>query len=122
MSKVHNKKALQPNRKQLRNNSTSAEAVLWLMLKNSQLQGRKFRRQHSVNNYILDFYCPAEKLAIELDGAQHYTTEGSANDMERDGQLEALQIKVLRFENSALFNNPAAVIAEIQKHFKKPGK
>ena len=92
------------------------------MLKNSQLQGRKFRRQHSVNNYILDFYCPAEKLAIELDGAQHYTTEGSANDMERDGQLEALHIKVLRFENSALFNNPAAVIAEIQKHFKKPGK
>ena len=57
-------------RKKLRNNLTPAEAALWNLLKNSQLEGRKFRRQHSVGFYILDFYCPSERMAIELDGAQ----------------------------------------------------
>jgi hypothetical protein len=63
---INNRKELEPYRKALRNNSTSAEIFLWDFLKNKKLAGRKFRRQHSVGNYILDFYCPDEKLAIEL--------------------------------------------------------
>ena len=62
---IHNRKNLKQFRKDLRNNLTPAEATLWKAIQRSQLEGRKFRRQHSVGNYILDFYCPKEKLAIE---------------------------------------------------------
>ena len=62
---VNNLPTLRTFRKELRNNLTPAEARLWTLLKGSQLAGRKFRRQHSVANYILDFYCPSERLAVE---------------------------------------------------------
>jgi len=63
---INNRPELKKFRKNLRNNSTSAEATLWTYLQKSQLDGRKFKRQHSVENYILDFYCPSEKLCVEL--------------------------------------------------------
>ncbi len=107
------------NRKSLRNNGTSAEATLWRYLKNSQLRGRKFRRQHSVGNYIIDFYCPEEMLAIELDGAGHFTNGGTANDFDRDQNLAALNIRVLRFENRLVFENIEGVLEEIKKCFRK---
>ena len=56
---------------------------MWKLVKNSQFEGRKFCRQHSVGNYILDFYCPSEKLAVELDGTRHYSTAGKLYDLER---------------------------------------
>ena len=71
--KTHNKKSLKERRKHLRNNGTSAEATLWTLLSKSQLDGRKFRRQHSINSFIVDFYCPSEKLVIELNGEHHFT-------------------------------------------------
>lgn len=71
MSKLHNRKHLKDFRKELRNNSTKAESRLWKVLRKRQLEGRKFRRQHSIGNYIVDFYCPEEKLIVELDGAIH---------------------------------------------------
>jgi very-short-patch-repair endonuclease len=74
--RIHNRVELKPFRKKLRNNSTSAEATLWTYLKNRQLEGRKFRRQHSIGNYIADFYCPEEQLVIELDGEGHFWEEG----------------------------------------------
>jgi very-short-patch-repair endonuclease len=75
MSEIHNQKNLEPFRKDLRKNSTSAEATLWKYLKGRQL-GKKIRRQHSVGGYILDFYCATERVAIELDGKKHFTDEG----------------------------------------------
>jgi len=66
-----NRKYLKSFRSSLRNKSTSAEAVLWNILKSKNLNGRKFRRQHSIGNYIVDFYCASEKLVIELDGNPH---------------------------------------------------
>ena len=119
MPEIHNRETLRNNRKGLRNNSTSAESVLWQCLKNCQLEGRKFRRQHSVSNYILDFYCAAERLAIELDGAHHYTLTGSENDFIRDGDLSQLNITVLRFENRVVFENIEGVLEEIKRHFKE---
>jgi very-short-patch-repair endonuclease len=104
-------------RRKLRNNSTSAEAVLWLQLKHSQLLGRKFRRQHSAAHYIMDFYCPSEKLAIELDGAHHYTEEGLRKDAERTKYLNSLGVTVIRFENKWVFEDMEYVLAEIKKHF-----
>ena len=118
MPEIHNRDILKTNRKGLRNNSTSAESVLWQCLKNCQLEGRKFRRQHSVSNYIVDFYSAAELLAIELDGAHHYTQAGSANDAIRDADLANLNITVLRFENRVVFKNLEGVLEEIKRHFK----
>jgi very-short-patch-repair endonuclease len=114
---VHNKKSLEQLRKKLRNLSTSAEAALWAMLKKSQIEGRKFRRQHSVGPYILDFYCPSEKLAVELDGAHHFTEQGLAYDEERSAYLARYNIRVIRFENREVFENPEAVLEKIKNQF-----
>jgi very-short-patch-repair endonuclease len=118
MKQVHNKKTLLNNRRELRNKLTSAEALLWNALQKSKLKGRKFRRQHSIDRYILDFYCPQERLAIELDGAHHYTIPGAECDNERDEYLRNCYIKVLRFENKLVFENLQSVLNEIQQHFK----
>ena len=116
-TKINNLPHLKTFRKELRNNLTPAEATLWTMLKNKQLEGRKFRRQHSVANYILDFYCPSEKLAIELDGQGHFEATQAEYDYERDLFLNTVGIKVLRFENKEVFNNPEAVLESIKEEF-----
>lgn len=97
-------------RQHLRNHGTSAEATLWLRLQKRQLQGRKFRRQHSVGPYILDFYCPKEKLAIELDGEVHHDVVRRDYDARRESYLASLGIRVIRFENKAVFDSPDEVL------------
>ena len=84
MQKNHNRGQLLIFRKKLRNSGTSAEVELWKHISNKKIEGRKFRRQHSVGNYILDFYCPSEKLAIELDGEGHYWQEGIDKDLKKE--------------------------------------
>ncbi len=113
----NNKPYLKPYRRKLRNSPTPAEKLLWMHLKNNQLGGRKFRRQFSVHNYILDLYCHSEMLAVELDGAHHYTAAGKLADMERDAFLKAKGIRVLRFENRLVFEQMPAVLAEIEAAF-----
>lgn len=115
---LNNLKTLKPQRKHLRNHSTSAEATLWNYLKNSQLEGRKFRRQHSIEFYILDFYCPSEKINIELDGQEHFEGYGLMQDEKRNVFFKSLNIKVLRFENKQVFENIDWVLNEIKRHFK----
>ena len=92
---------------------------MWKAIQRSQLEGRKFRRQHSVGNYILDFYCPKEKLAIELDGQDHFTITGSERDSIRDEHLETFNIKVVRFENKEVFENLEGEVEEIKSNFIK---
>lgn len=116
---IHNRKNLKQFRKDLRNNLTPAEATLWKAIQKGQIEGRKFRRQHSVGNYILDFYCPGEMLAIELDGQEHFTLSGSLKDQVRDDYFNTLNIKVLRFENKEVFDNLEGVLEEIKQNFKK---
>lgn len=115
---INNKKYLTPYRKSLRNNLTPAEAFLWKFLKNSQLDKRKFRRQHSVGNFILDFYCPSEKLAIELDGEFHFSPEGIEYDKVRTEYINSINIKVIRFENKIVFENTEWVLMEIKNNFR----
>ncbi|MEK7751746.1 MAG: endonuclease domain-containing protein, partial [Acidobacteriota bacterium] len=67
-------------RRRLRREATDAESLLWRLLRGRQLAGEKFRRQHQVGPYILDYYCPSQKIAIEADGGQHLTVEGLARD------------------------------------------
>jgi very-short-patch-repair endonuclease len=114
---INNKKILITYRKRLRNNSTPSEIRLWTYLKNKQLLDRKFRRQHSIDNFILDFYCPGEKLAIELDGGYHNTPEQSAKDKERDLILKSYRIKVLRFRNELVFRDINGVLETIMGEF-----
>lgn len=114
---VNNLPYLKTFRKELRNNLTPAEAKFWTLVQNSKLDGRKFRRQHSVGNYILDFYCPSEKLAIELDGEVHFNETAQQKDAERTLFLNYYGIKVLRFENKLVFEKTEQVLDEIRLNF-----
>ena len=96
---IHTLPQLSGFRTALRKKLTPAEARLWSILKSSKLDGRKFRRQHSVGRYILDFYCASEKLAVELDGVRHYSGSGAEYDRQRKAFLEGCGIRVIRFEN-----------------------
>ncbi|MGE5480108.1 MAG: endonuclease domain-containing protein [Chloroflexota bacterium] len=117
--KLNNWNNLKGRRKELRNNCTDEEALLWARLKNSQLMGYKFRRQHSVGPYILDFYCPSIKIAIELDGSQHNTADNKEYDKNRDEWLSAVGIKVIRFQNYELKSDLERVLTRIIVEIKK---
>ena len=116
---LFNRKSLKSYRLSLRNRSTSAEAELWNILKSKNLYGRKFRRQHSIGNYIVDFCCPSEKLIIELDGDPHGEYHKIEEDKSRDKYLESLGFTVLRFENRFVFQDPEYLKNEIRKVFNK---
>ncbi len=117
---LYNKPELKQYRRTLRSNLTPAEATLWRFLKNKQLDGRRFRRQYSVGGFILDFYCPKEKLAVELDGEPHFDPAGMKYDQERGAYLKRKGIKVIRFENQIVFDNTEVVLREIESYFKNP--
>ena len=118
-NQIHTLGALKEKRDFLRKNLTPAEATLWLAIKGSKLNGRKFIRQHSIDNYIADFYCPAEMLIIELDGQGHFDPIAAQYDAERTKHLNELGYRVLRFENKLVFKHMDMVLAEIARHFKE---
>jgi len=115
---INNLSYMLPYRKALRKRLTPAEAFMWKLLQGHKLGGRKFRRQHSVGNYILDFYCYSEKLAVELDGAGHFTEEGMQKDAMRTAYLNECGITVIRFENKLVFERTDWVLEEIRRKFK----
>lgn len=98
----------------LRRNQTDAEKRLWVILKNRQFDNIKFRRQFSVDRYILDFYAPEYRLAIEADGGQHYSDEGKEKDRMRDKKLLMLGIKMLRFSDRDILTNTDGVLYVIK--------
>ena len=101
------------SRRLLRRNGTAAEQALWRLLRSRQLEGSKFRRQHSAGPYILDFYCAACRLAVEVEGSQHYTPQGLADDAERTAYLAALGMRVLRFTNVEVLTNAEGVASTV---------
>lgn len=106
-------------RKDLRNNSTPQEILLWSRIKNYKL-GFKFRRQHSIGGYVADFYCTSEKLIIEIDGSQHFNNDGVEYDNNRTKFFEGLGIRVLRFTNTEINNNMSGVLLKIEKELITP--
>ncbi len=102
--------------KELRRNQTESEAKLWAYLRGKRLDGVKFRRQHAIGNYIVDFCAPRRKLIVELDGSGHLDRE--EYDARRTEFLESLGYKVLRIWNSDVSNNINDVIREIQHALK----
>ncbi|MES2049547.1 MAG: endonuclease domain-containing protein [Pseudomonadota bacterium] len=97
--------------KEMRKKMPDAEVLLWKLLRNRSIAGAKFRRQHPVGRYILDFYCDEKKLAIELDGSQH--VDQSEYDQQRDVYLNTLGIRVLRFWNNQMLQETEAVLEVI---------
>lgn len=88
---------------------------MWIYLRNKRLNGLKFFRQYSVGGYILDFYCPKIRLAIELDGSQHGESESVIYDKTRDEYLSLLDIKVIRFWNKEVIENINEVLTKIKQ-------
>ncbi|WP_266203413.1 endonuclease domain-containing protein [Pontibacter kalidii] len=115
---LHNIPNLRQERSILRNSLTPAEEELWRLLRKHKLGGRKFRRQHSIGSYIVDFYCASEKMIIEIDGSVHDTPEAIANDQVRDEKLQHLGYKVIRIRNSEIFEQPEKVLQKITALFK----
>lgn len=111
----YNKKLKLPSR-DLRNNMTDAEQMLWQRLRRKQILGLQFYRQKPILNFIVDFYCPSVNLVIECDGSQHYTYEGLEADRVRDEALAQLGLRVLRFDNGQVMRHLNNVIDEIVSH------
>ena len=109
---------MKPFRRKLRKNMTPAEVALWLMIKNKQLDGERFLRQYSIGHFVVDFYCPKHKLAVELDGEVHFTDEAEAYDKERTEFLNSVGVRVLRFENFEVFQYPMRTLDEIRKYLR----
>jgi len=102
----------------LRKNQTPAESLLWSQLRSRQLSGFKFRRQHIIDNYILDFYCRDAKLAIEIDGGQHAEDENLKRDNLQTEHLNQKGIQVLRFWNDDVLKHLDEVVEEIDATLK----
>ena len=110
--KPYNKNLKQPSR-DLRNNMTEAELLLWKRLRRKQIHGLQFYRQKPILNYIVDFYCPSANLVLECDGSQHYTKDGLEADRVRDEALAELGLMVLRFDNLQILNEIDGVVEVI---------
>jgi very-short-patch-repair endonuclease len=100
--------------RELRSTMTRPEWTLWQMLRRSQT-GLRFRREHPIGSYVLDFYCPSARVCVEVDGPAHLEPEQIEHDARRDAWLLAQGVTVLRFTADDVDNRPAAVLARIQQ-------
>lgn len=120
MNYLRNDHALKQRRRELRRNQTEAEKAFWAHVRNGRFHGMKFFRQYSVGPYILDFYCPAIKLAVELDGGQHNQDENRVYDTARSEFLRTHGIEVLRFWNHDVLLDVQSVLARVEEKVTPP--
>ena len=114
MTRIFNRTEEKEKRRILRNNMTSAERLLWERLRKRQVKNKRFLRQFSVLKYVLDFYCPEIKLAIEVDGDTHRSDEEIDYDLNRQTEIENFGIRFLRITNEEIFGNIHNVILKIE--------
>lgn len=100
-------------RRKLRRNSTQAELKFWQNVRNKQILNLRFRKQHSIGNYIVDFYCPNKKLIIEIDGDTHSGELSERYDNRRTAYLVALGYNVIRYNNRDVLTNIEGVFADL---------
>jgi very-short-patch-repair endonuclease len=112
ITEFFNRRPEKEKRLELRRTQTPAEARLWELLRDRQ-SGPKWRRQYSAGVYILDFYCPSARLAVELDGPSHEGNDAQAYDAARTESLASVGITVLRFSNAAVFRSLDTVLAAV---------
>ena len=104
------------NARALKQVMTPAEILLWQNLRNRKIGNFKFRRQHPIAKYIVDFYCHEAKLVIEVDGKIHLMNDHPGYDQFRTGELEGIGLKVIRFTNEEVLGNVTKVLDEIRMH------
>lgn len=105
--------------RRMRHKATDAEVLLWACLRNRRVNGCKFRRQHPIEPYVLDFYCADLALAVELDGGQHHEAKGKDHDAKRDAFLKARGIETLRFTNHEMLRESDSVLNVIWDRTRK---
>ena len=118
MTRVYNRESEKLKRKMLRENLSQAEVLLWSKLKGKGLNNYKFRRQYSVGKFVIDFYCPKSKMAIEIDGDSHFVEGAKERDRERQTIIETFGITFLRFTNREIYENIDGVLDKIVEHIK----
>lgn len=101
-------------RRALRRNQTPAEKRLWRHIRDRRIENTKFRRQYAIDSYIVDFYCPRLKLAIEVDGDSHFIGSGPTHDRQREEHLVGYGIHFLRFTNHDIASNLDGVLDTIR--------
>ena len=106
--------------RELRTKQTSAEALLWGLIRNRQLLGYKFRRQHQFGDYVADFYCHEAMLVVECDGPVHQPNEQWHHDKNRDAFMIAQGVRVLRFTNEQILIDTENVIEKIARYLPSP--
>ena len=107
---IFNDGAMKERRRKLRREQTAAEALLWTYLRGRRLMGWKFKRQFSVGAFVIDFYCCAARLAVEIDGSTHELTAVKESDAEKELYLKSLNIRVLRFTNEEVLSSCDTVL------------
>jgi very-short-patch-repair endonuclease len=112
--RIFTKKSEQTKRRLLRNNSTKAEVLLWLEIKNKKL-GVRFLRQYSVGTYVVDFYSPEIKLAVEVDGVTHISPEEKEYDRFRQEEIGKNGITFIRFSNNDVYENISNVVEKLKE-------
>ena len=105
--------------KNMRQNPTPAEAIVWNRIRRKQLLGFRFRRQHPIDRFIADFYCREARLVIEIDGLIHDLPEQIEYDAARQTFLEQRGLRLLRFTNAQVINSPDSVISTIVEHLSR---
>jgi very-short-patch-repair endonuclease len=113
MTKIFNRTDVKGKRRALRKNMPPAEFILWSKLRSKNLNGCKFRRQYSIGMYIVDFYCPQLKLAIEIDGESHFVDGADSYDRNRQASIESFGVNFLRFTNTDIYERLEGVIDKI---------
>jgi type I restriction enzyme R subunit len=106
--------------RQLRQQQTPAEGIVWELLRDRRLEGLKFRRQHQIGNYIADFYCEEHRLIVEIDGEIHRSPEVVAKDTQRDAYLRSLGYTIFRFENQLFLDQPEEFLRQLVARLKLP--
>jgi very-short-patch-repair endonuclease len=119
MGTTVNRKHQTSFRRHLRTHSTRAEIMLWLNLKGRQLLGYKFRRQYGVGCYVVDFYCPELRLAIEVDGASHEGPSAQVRDRKRQAEIERHHIRVFRLTDDEVLGNVEKAVMAIEAEVRR---
>lgn len=120
MRRVFNLSYLKEVRRQLRHDRSPAEHILWRYLRGRQLLGLKFRRQQSIGPYVVDFYCPAKQLVVEVDGDSHFEELQIQRDAVRELSLRQLGIKVIRFRNDEVVHDTIHVLERLRVFITTP--
>ena len=115
MTKILNRETESEKRQSFKKDSTEAENILWANIRNKKFKGHKFKRYYSIDSYIVDFYCPKAKLAIEINGYLHYTEEENEYDRGKEKFLKSVGIRTLHFTNDDVYLNLDNILDAILK-------